>query len=302
MNSGKKKLFCFGFGYVAAHLAKTLLEDPKQSWQIMGTTRDPIKRSQLKDKSYQSYLFEDAHPLIDPLYVLEGVTHLLISIPPKDDGDIVLQAHLEDILQIPTIEWIGVLSATSVYGDRAGASVSESDETKPTSKRGSRRAKMEEQWRKLVRLNELPVHIFRLAGIYGPGRSALDSINAGIARRILKDGHKFNRVHVADIVQTLIASMNKANPGAVYNVSDDDPAASHEVIAYAAELLGVPAPKIVDYDDANLPPMAKSFYDENKKVSNLKIKEELGVKLLYPDYKAGLKACLTDKNIDELFL
>lgn len=138
----------------------------------------------------------------------------------------------------------------------------------------------------------LPVHIFRLAGIYGPGRSALDSIRAGMARRINKPGHVFSRIHVEDIVGVLLASMAQPKPGTVYNVCDDEPAPSHEVIAYACEILGRPAPELIPFEQANLPPMAASFYNDNKRVRNNRIKEDLGVELKYETYREGLKGCL----------
>lgn len=293
------KLFCFGYGYVADHLSKALKQD--QNVSVLATTRDTIKRAHLKSAGIQTYLFEDSRPLFDPDYALEGVTHILLSIPPKDFGDPVFEAHYEAIKQLPSLKWIGYLSATSVYGDRGGAEVFESDESKPTSKRGSRRLKAEDQWRRGARIDNLPVHIFRLAGIYGPGRNALDSIRVGMARRISKPGHAFNRVHIDDIVQVLKASMESPDAGSVYNVSDDNPAESQEVTAYAANLLGVEPPPLVALEDANLPPMARSFYNDNKRINNDKIKKELGVDLLYPDYRAGLQACLEAEDEASLF-
>jgi nucleoside-diphosphate-sugar epimerase len=220
------------------------------------------------------------------------VTHLLVSTPPDDHGDPTFLMHADDILALPTLKWVGYLSSTGVYGDRDGGWVDESSEVRPTSKRGSRRAKAEDQWMSLFFKNGLPVHIFRLAGIYGPGRSALDSVRAGVARRIDKPGHAFSRVHVDDIVQVLIASMNKPNPGAIYNIADDNAAPSHEVIAHACELLGLAPPPLIPFDEADMVPIARSFYADNKRVRNDRIKNELGVELLYPDYRSGLAACL----------
>ena len=295
-----KRLFCFGFGYVADYLTRALKTED-ESWRILGTTRDPIKRSALKDRGYQIYLFDDDHPVVHPTYALEDVTHILISTPPKDDGDAVFNMHAEDIIKLPNLEWIGYLSATSVYGDRGGGWVSEKSEVKPNNKRGSRRAKAEEQWRKAARIHGIPLHVFRLAGIYGPGRNALDSIRAGIARRISKPGHAFNRVHIDDIIQVLMASIKAPNPGQVYNVADDNPAESQEVTAYAAYMLGIDPPPLVPLEEANLPPMAMSFYKDNKRVDNTKIKEELGVELLHPDFKSGMQACLKAEDDDSLF-
>jgi nucleoside-diphosphate-sugar epimerase len=149
----------------------------------------------------------------------------------------------------------------------------------------------EHEWQDLASRYNLPLHIFRLAGIYGPGRSALDSVRAGIARRLLKPGHVFNRVHVDDIVQTVLASMAKPAPGTIYNIADDEPCASHEVIAEACSLLDVPPPPLISIDEANLAPITQSFYSDNKRVSNTRIKESLGVALKYPTFRDGLAGC-----------
>lgn len=262
-------------------------------WALAGTTRDFDKRSFLIRHGIKSYLFDNASPLGDPQLFLHGVTHILVSIPPDDDGDPVFRMHGNDIIRLlPSLRWIGYLSSTNVYGDREGGWVDESSELRPTSKRGSRRARAEEQWLSLSRTHGLPVHIFRLAGIYGPGRSAIDSVRAGLARRIDKPGHAFSRVHVEDIALTLLASMTKPSPGAVYNVCDDVPAPSHELINLACELLDVSPPPLIPFEQADLAPMTRSFYCDNKRIRNDRIKRELGVVLRHPDYKSGLKACL----------
>ncbi len=261
-------------------------------WTIGGTTRDVEKRAVLRARGIKAHLFDYAHPLGDPNFILEGTTHLLISTPPDDMGDPTFAMHAADIIRIPTLEWVGYLSTTGVYGDRAGGTVDENSEIIPNSKRGSRRVKAEDQWRSLYQACDLPLHTFRLAGIYGPGRSALDSVRAGVARRINKPGQVFNRIHVEDIVQVILASMAHPNPGKAYNLADDDPVASHEVILYACSLLGITPPPLIPYDDADMAPIARSFYKDNKRVSNRRIKEELGVTLKYPDYRSGLEGCL----------
>ncbi|MCC7304692.1 MAG: SDR family oxidoreductase [Alphaproteobacteria bacterium] len=286
-----KKLFGFGYGYTCDYLGHELSQRGAGAWTLAGTTRDPDKRAVLRARGIQIYNFDYENPLPDPLYHLEGTTHVVISTPPDDEGDPAFIVHGEDLLKIPTIEWVGYLSTTGVYGDREGGEVDETSELRPTSRRGSRRVKAEEEWLSLHKSHGLPVHVFRLAGIYGPGRSALDSVRAGVARRINKPGHTFARVHVEDIVQTLIASMAKPNPGAIYNVCDDLPAPSHEVIAYACELLGRAPPPLVEFDDANLAPITRSFYMDNRVVRNDRIKNELGVQLKYPDFRAGLRGC-----------
>lgn len=288
-----KKLFCFGYGYTCGDLGRALLQ---QGWVVAGTTRDNAKRRFLKEQGVKAFLFDYEQPLEDPALFLKDTTHLLISTPPDDDGDPVFNTHAQDILSIPTLEWIGYLSSTAVYGDREGGWVDENSEIRPSSKRGSRRARAEEQWLSLYASKKLPVHIFRLAGIYGPGRSALDSVRAGIARRINKPGHAFSRIHVEDIVQVLMASMARPHPGGCYNLADDMAAPSHEVIKYACDLLNIEPPPLLPYDDADMAPIARSFYNDNKRIKNDRIKAELGVTLRYPNYMEGLKACLAQEQ------
>jgi nucleoside-diphosphate-sugar epimerase len=284
-----KQLFCFGFGYVAQHLAKALKEaDP--TWTIVATTTEKEKLAEIKAQGVKAYLFSDKMPFNDPIFTMRGTTHVLISIPPNHEGDIVFKSHARDILQNPNIEWIGYLSSTGVYGNRDGNWVTETSEVRPTSERGSKRAKAEIQWLKMRRIAGIPINIFRLAGIYGPGRSALDSVRAGHTRRINKPDHVFNRIHVDDIVQALIASTDQPKPGDIYNLADDDPAPSHELISYACKLLGKTPPPLLDFNDYDMTPMATSFYRDNKRVSNKKIKEKLGITLKHPDYKSGLDA------------
>ena len=187
------KLFCFGYGYTCDYLGYDLLN---KGWSVAGTTRDLDKRQSMKQNGVKAYVFDYRKPLADPSYFFNNVTHLLISTPPSDDGDPVYLVHADDILSIPTLKWVGYLSSTAVYGNRGGEWVDESTELRPTSIRGSRREKAEQQWLSLFTKNNLPVHIFRLAGIYGPQRSALDSVRAGVARRINKPGHVFSRIHM----------------------------------------------------------------------------------------------------------
>ncbi len=290
-----KKLFCFGYGYTCEYLSH-MLKNSGEDWHIGGTTRDADKKALLRSRGIQAHVCDYSHPLSDPVFILENTTHLLISTPPDDEGDPAFLLHASDILKIPTLEWVGYLSTTGVYGDRNGNYVDETSEIRPSSKRGSRRARAEEQWLELQALHQLPVHIFRLAGIYGPGRSALDSVRAGVARRIEKPGHAFNRIHVEDIVQILYASMKRPDPGQIYNVCDDLPAPSHEVIAQACEILGMEPPPLQSYSEVDMAPITRSFYSDNKRVDNRKIKEKLGVSLRYPDYRSGLAACLDAEN------
>lgn len=285
-----QRLFCFGYGYTCDFLGRAL--KAAGQWDLAGTTRDQSKRTALRQRGIDAYLFDSERPLGDPLLMMQGVTHLLISTPPDQEGDIVHRLHVDDILRIPTLKWVGYLSTTGVYGDRDGAFVDETTDLAPNTIRGTRRTIAEKQWLSAFKNKKLPVHVFRLAGIYGPGRSAIDSVRAGIARRIIKPGHAFSRVHVDDIVQTLMKSFAHPAPGQVYNVVDDEAAPSHEVIAYASRLLGQDPPPLIRFEDANLAPITLSFYSDNKRVKNDKIKNELGVELKYPNYRLGLEGCL----------
>jgi nucleoside-diphosphate-sugar epimerase len=229
-------------------------------------------------------------------HALEKTTHVLVSIPPDEAsaaaGDVVLARLASAIADAHHIVWLGYLSTTGVYGDRGGDWVDETSERRPGNPRSARRAAVEDAWLALWRDRGVPVHVFRLSGIYGPGRSAIDQLRAGTAKRIDKPGQIFSRIHVEDIANVLEASIARRRPGAIYNLADDMPAPAHEVVAHAAKLLSVPLPPLEPYDPERLSPMAREFYAEARRVKNLRIKEELGVALQYPDYKAGLAAIL----------
>ncbi len=285
----ERRLFCFGLGYSACALAACL---KAAGWRIAGTTRDADKAAALCDQGIEAFVFDRGLPLADPAAALRGATHILSSVPPEAEGDPVIDHHAADLLACDGIQWVGYLSTTGVYGDRMGAWVDEDSVLEPTGARGHRRVAAERAWLELYAQNGLPVHLFRLAGIYGPGRNALASVRAGKARRIDKPGQVFSRIHVEDIAKVLEASLAHPNPGRAYNLCDDDPTPPAEVIAHACDLLGVAPPPLVPFEQAELSPMARSFYRDNKRVSNRRIKMELGVALAYPDYKMGLKALL----------
>jgi nucleoside-diphosphate-sugar epimerase len=284
------RLFCFGLGYTALALARRLIAE---GWQVAGTTRTAEGQARLVAEGFEVHLFGRNRALRDPAAALAGTTHLLTSIPPDEIGDPVLDHHLADLRRCATLRWVGYLGTTGVYGDRGGAWVSEADAVAPTMARTRRRAAAEERWLR----SDLPVHVFRLAGIYGPGpgRNALEAVRAGTARRIVKPGQVFGRVHVDDIVEVLCASIARPNPGAVYNVADDEPAPPQDVIAFACALLGVAPPPELPYDRAELSPMARSFYADSRRISNARIKRELGVRLRYPTYREGLRAILEEE-------
>ncbi|WP_299623369.1 SDR family oxidoreductase [Pelagibius sp.] len=284
-----KRLFCFGLGFSALALARRL---KAEGWAVAGTTRSEEKAAALAADGIETFLFDRERPLADPVRALAGTTHLLSSIAPDEDGDPVLDGHGADLTGLPGLAWAGYLSTTGVYGSRDGGWVDEDSDLRPSAARSKRRVAAEEAWLKAQEAEELPVHLFRLAGIYGPGRSMLDTVRAGRAKRIDWPGQVFSRIHVEDIATVLQASMARPRPGRAYNVCDDDPASPAEVTAYACRLLGVAPPPLVPLEEAGLSPMGLSFWQDNKRVSNRRLHEELGVDLAYPTYKAGLDAIL----------
>jgi nucleoside-diphosphate-sugar epimerase len=279
-----KVLLSFGHGYSAQALARLLLP---QGWRIIGTTRDPAKAAQLARTGIEPVVWGD-----DLSAAFSAATHLLCSAGPSEAGDPVLARYRAEIAALaPGLDWAGYLSTTGVYGDHQGGWVDEATPLTPATKRGGLRVAAEADWQSIP---GLPLHIFRLAGIYGPGRGPFEKVRQGTARRIVKPGQVFSRIHVDDIAQALAASIARPRPGAVYNLCDDDPAPPEDVIAHAAHLLGLPVPEAVPYDKADLSPMARSFYAESKRVSNRLLKEELGVTLRHPDYRSGLAALLAE--------
>jgi nucleoside-diphosphate-sugar epimerase len=285
-----RRLFVFGLGYSALVFAHRLRA---KGWSVAGTCRSEEKQRELAAAGIKTYLFDRGRPLDDAKTVLAGTTHLLSSVPTDAKGDAVLDHHAADIAALPDLRWIGYLSTTGVYGDRGGAWTDESAGLHPSGPRGAARVAAERAWLDLDRFGH-KVHLFRLAGIYGPGRSALDSIRNGTARRIVKPGQIFSRIHVEDIATVLEASIAKPNGGAAYNVCDDEPAPAQDVIAYAAALLDREPPPEIPFAEAapTMSEMARSFYLDSRRVANTRIKTELEVKLAYPDYRAGLKALL----------
>lgn len=281
-----KVLLAMGLGYSAAALSRRLLA---QGWRVIGSTRSPEKAARLQAQGIE--------PLIWPGTPLDGAlaeaTHILLSIAPDAAGDPVIVAEA-DALRRARPEWVGYLSTTGVYGDHDGGWVDETTPLTPGTARGRQRVLAEAQWRALAADQGWPLHIFRLAGIYGPGRGPFRKVKDGTAQRIVKPGQFFSRIHVEDIGQVLDASIHRPDPGAVYNVCDDDPSPPQDVLAHAAELLGLPIPPEVDIDKADMTPMARSFYAESKRVRNDRMKRDLGIRLLYPTYRDGLAALLAE--------
>lgn len=283
------KLFAFGLGFSAQTLAERLAA---KGWEIAGTARDVGKIGELAARGFEMIQYSGEAENSALPNALRGTTHLLHSIPPGPAYDPVLEHYREEIAKLPSLEWVGYLSTVGVYGDQEGRWVDETAPPKPNSARTEARVEAEKAWLEFGEETGVPVQVFRLAGIYGPGRSVFDKLKAGTARRINKDGQVFSRIHVEDIASVLEASIAKPHAGAIYNVADDEPAAPGDVVAYAAELLGVPPPPEIDFAEADLTPMARSFYEGSRRIANARIKSELGVKLRYPTYREGLAALL----------
>lgn len=284
------EMLVFGHGYSAGHLTPLLTA---QGWRVTGTTRgDPARVAAA-----------GARPLLWPgqeaelRAALSRADAVLVSAAPGEAGDPVLAGFADDLARARP-GWLGYLSTTGVYGDRAGRWVDEDSVLDGSGPRGQARIRAEADWRALAEAHGLPLHIFRLAGIYGPGRGPFQKIRSGSARRIVKPGQVFSRIHVEDIAQVLLASIMAPRPGGIYNLCDDDPAPPQDVIAHAARLLDLPVPPAIPFDEAapQMSPMARSFYADSKRVRNDRIKRELGVRLRYPDYRSGLEALLAAEN------
>jgi nucleoside-diphosphate-sugar epimerase len=272
-------LLSIGHGYSAQALSRRLIP---QGWRVIGTTRTAEKAARLAAMGVEPLIWPG-----DISAAIRQATHVLTSVAPDAAGDPVVRDLGPQIVAAGP-EWVGYLSTTAVYGHHNGDWVDERTALTPTTARGAARVRAEAEWAALG----LPLHIFRLAGIYGPGRGPFEKVRDGSARRILKPGQVFSRIHVEDIASVLEASLARPNPGAIYNVCDDDPASPEDVLSLAAQLLDLPEPPMVPYEDAEMTPMARSFYAENKRVRNDRIKRDLGVNLRFPTYREGLRGLL----------
>ena len=275
-------LLSLGHGYSARALSCLLVSG---GWRVIGTTRSAGKMGALRAEGVEPLPF----PGGDVAAALGEATHLLSSVAPTDAGDPVLQALGPAIAEAaPHLEWAGYLSTIGVYGDRGGEWVDENSALAPSTRRGELRVAAEAAWRAIP---GLPLHVFRIAGIYGPGRGPFEKVRRGSARRIVKEGQVFGRIHVDDIARALKASMEAPAPGLIVNLTDDEPAPPQDVIAHAADLLGLPRPPEVAFGEADLSPMARSFYAESKRVRNDRL-HALAGDLLHPTYREGLAAIL----------
>lgn len=280
------KLVIFGLGYTAGFVARAAMA---QGWEVIGTVRSAEKAGRLSQEGIHTLVFGGfavSRPLSAAVAEADAV---LVSVQPDEEGDPVLRTLANELAAAPNLRWIGYLSTIGVYGDHGGAWIDETAECRPTSARSKLRLEIDKAWLDFGERSGRPVQIFRLSGIYGPGRSAISKLRAGTANRLIKPGQVFNRIHVDDIAGILLASLGKPRAGAIYNVTDDEPAPPQDVVTHAAELTGLPLPPETPFDPAKLSPMAASFYGENKRVSNALVKRELGYGFRYPTYREALR-------------
>ncbi len=291
-----KTLLCAGFGYTAKAFARRLTGN---GWCVIGTTRDPDKQKSIVDEGVEPLVLSGGQEP-DLVGALSKADALLVSAPPGEAACPALAMITPHITHMKTLRWVGYLSSNGVYGDHNGQWVDEDTPPQPTSERGKRRLLAEKAWLEFSKVYNANVIVFRLPGIYGPGRSAIDTVRAGTAKRIVKPGQVFNRMHVDDIALALEKALAKHQQGdtthQIFNLCDDEPSPPQDVVTYACELLGVEPPPVTPLEETDLSPMGRSFYRDNKRVRNTRMKQSLGAKLQYPDYRVGLDAILSDNT------
>jgi nucleoside-diphosphate-sugar epimerase len=282
-----RRLFIFGLGFSGLEIA-TLART--QGWHVAGTCRTADKAAELQDLGIETHLFDGTTALPDE--VIGSASHILCTVAPGTAGDPALKTCAAALRRA---RWLGYLSTTGVYGDRGGGWVDEDTPPNPGQKRSIERLAAERAWQAFGQEGNATIMIFRLPGIYGPGRSAIDQVLAGTARRLDRPSQLFSRIHVEDIAATVLKAMSQAASSRIYNVADDLPAATADVVAFACDLLGRPVLPLVPWAEAEaaMSPMARSFYAESRRVRNDRIKAELGVVLRYPTYREGLRAIVS---------
>jgi nucleoside-diphosphate-sugar epimerase len=281
-------LVCVGMGYSARALGQRLAGS---MWTIAGTATRAESLARVAASGWQATPFDGTARSAELSDQLARATHVVMSAAPGEAGDALLRWHGADLASAPHLRWIGYLSTVGVYGDHQGSWIDEDTAVRPTSVRSRQRAMAETAWLDFARSSGKRVQIFRLAGIYGPGRSAVDNLRDGTARRIIKPAQVFNRIHVVDIAGTLMAAIDRPTAAhAIYNVTDDEPAPPQDVVEFAAHQLGMPVPPDIPFAEAQLSEMGRSFYAENKRVSNARIKADLAAVLRYPTYREGMTA------------
>ncbi|KAB0676103.1 SDR family oxidoreductase [Aureimonas leprariae] len=284
-----KRFFVFGCGYSGAAFAATLAEG-----ELAGvTTRSAEKAAEFAARGWKPFVFDGTRPGEGIDAALGWTTHLLVSIAPGGDGDPTLRFYRDRIARgMPELRWIGYLSTVGVYGDHGGAWVSEETPVAPRSERSRQRVDAERAWEALGLEAGVPMATLRLSGIYGPGRNAFVNLREGKAKRLLKPGQVFNRIHVADIAGA-IRHLADRNLGGVFNVTDDEPAPPQDVVEFAAKLAGIEPPPAAEFSQTELSPMVRSFYEENKRVSNARMKGA-GYTFSFPTYRDALPCLAGD--------
>lgn len=280
-------ILILGLGYSAGFFARAALA---RGWEVTGTVRSAEKAAELSREGIRTLVFGGFAVSSALAKAVAEADAVLVSVQPAEDGDPALGPLRAALMAAPNLRWIGYLSTIGVYGDQGGAWIDEAIPPAPTNARTRQRVDIEEAWLQLGRDSSKPVQIFRLSGIYGPGRNAITKLRAGTANRLIKPGQVFNRIHVDDIAGVLMASLAKPRQGAIYNVTDDEPGPPQDVITFAAELTGLTPPPEIPFEQAKLSPMAASFYGESKRVSNALVKRELGYAFKYPTYQEALRA------------
>ena len=282
-------VFFFGMGYSSLATARAIHNIIDNDVPIAGTTRTEEGVERLAESPYRLHVFDGVHQSTTLSGDLRRATHVVLSIPPNDSGDPALNLHRDDLDAADELQWLCYFSTVGVYGDFGGAWIDETAPTRPINKRSQQRVEVEQQWRDYARGRGVPLLVLRLAGIYGPGRSSYDKLREGTARRIIKPNQVFNRIHVDDIGRITALAARQTLAG-TFNLSDDEPAPPQDLVEYAARRLGVPVPPDVPFEEAQMTPMARSFYSDNKRVSSQAIRKALGTELIYPNYRAGLDA------------
>jgi dTDP-4-dehydrorhamnose reductase len=282
-------VFFFGMGYSSLATAHSIHEIIDKDVPIAGTTRTEEGVERLAESPYRLHVFDGTKRGATLGTDLGKATHVVLSIPPNDDGDPALNLHADDLAAAPDLQWLCYFSTVGVYGDFGGQWVDESAPTRPVNRRSQQRVEVEQQWRDFAAKRGVPLLVLRLAGIYGPGRSSFDKLREGTARRIVKPGQVFNRIHVDDIGRVTALAADRKLAG-TFNLSDDEPAPPQDLVEYAAKLMGVPVPPGIPFESAQMTEMARSFYSDNKRVSSKAIKAALGTELLFPNYRVGLDA------------
>ena len=281
MSTRMKKLLIYGYGYTASYLAETL---NTENYLIIGSSREEKKFN--SDNKKVKFINNSQ---VNNCLLKDDITHILVSVPPNDLGDIFIQNYRDIIIKNKNIEWIGYLSATNVYGDHNGELVSESSQTKPKTKKGINRLVAEKQWLELISKFNLPIKIFRLAGIYGPNRNIKERLIKGLVKNIFKEGQFFSRIHVEDVANILSLSMNNITKNKIYNLADDFSCNLNVIIEYLCEKNSLKKPAQISFDDMSSDYKKESFFLENKRVDNSLVKKDLLKNFKYPSFKEGYK-------------